>query len=287
MRHLKLYMSLLCIAISSVSYAQFNSTFTRHPSAPKHNGWFKSWKTNNRFELKKPRLYERAHIGYSLMAVAAQQKTMGYDFTSPNTETEITRTARTLTGHGVTVGSYLILTRFKSDFAALAFSFDFNYNKLAWEELDSGFTYRPRLDEIKPTDFTIQMGVPVSLDLKLGSDAMPSINHKWSAAIGAGIYPVLAFTAPQKKKVIRNSINFTADYMPFVKVEGGFRAGVLMKVRLLILMGGPTYLNPENTIGGLGVAATNGYSLTGQASTNIGLIVYPFSYKWPEYGWWQ
>lgn len=262
---------LLSIATSYTATAQFS-----------RDGWKKSWKTNNRFELKKPNFYERSHVGYTFHTVAAAQK-----MTNKFLGTETTRTARTLTGHGLTIGSYYILTRFKSDFAALAFSFDFNYNKLAWEELDSGFTYRPKLDEIKPTDFTVQMGIPMSLDLKLGSDAMPTLNHNWSASFGAGIYPMLAFTARQKKKVIRNSIDVAANYMPMVKLEGGMRIGVLMKLRLLLLFGGPEYLSENSTIDGMAITESNKYSLTNSLSTNIGLIVYPFSYNWPEYGWWQ
>lgn len=269
---------LLCILLCSSASAQF-----------KQNQWFDSWKTNNRFELKKPNLRERSHIGYTLHNVAATQKRRDFTFTEPDiyTEVEETRTVRTLSGHGLTIGSYFILTRFKSDFAAIAFSFDYNYNKLAWEELDSGFTYRPKLDEIKATDFTIQMAVPMGFDLKLGSDAMPSLNHKWSACIGTGIYPMIAFTAREKKKVIRNSIWTTADYAPYLKLEGGMRAGVLVKLRMLLLFGGPEYLSEVSTPDGIAITNANAYSLTGSFAANIGLLIYPFSYTWPEYGWWQ
>lgn len=269
--------ALLCIIANSTATAQFS-----------RDGWKKSWKTNNRFELKKPNFYERSHVGYSFIAVGGTQQMTNSIFNpiiAP--ESDISRSVRSLTGHGLTIGSYFILTRFKSDFAGLAFSFDFNYNKIAWEELDSGFFYRPALDEIKPTDFTIQMGLPMSLDLKLGSDAMPTLNHKWSAAIGGGICPVMAFTAKQKKKVIKESEGVGAAVMPFIKLEGGTRIGVLMKVRMLFLFGGPEYLNSNSIIEGQTINQFYSYSLTGKFSTNIGLIVYPFSYKWPEYGWWQ
>lgn len=280
---------LFCVIAGSSAVAQYNSAMQRHPWTPRQNGFLRSWKSNNRFELSKPNIYQRGHIGYSMLTVAAEQKMTGYIATAPDVlvPEEITRTVRTISGHGLTLGSYFVLTRFKSDFAGLAFSFDFAYNRMAWEELDSGFTYRPRPDEIKPTDFSLQMGLPVSLDLKLGSDAMPSLNHKWSAAVGAGVYPMIAFTAREKKKIIKNSLNYTADYMPFVKLEGGLRAGVLMKVRLMLMFGGPTYLTQPSSIDGKGINAVNSYSLTGVASTNISFIVYPFSYRWPEYGWWN
>src|SRR5690606_26265850 len=85
--------------------------------------------------------------------------------------TEESRTVRTRGGYGFTMGSFFTLTRFNTNIVALALSTDFTYSYMPWEELDSGFTYRAKPNEHKATDFTIQMGAPISLDLKLGSDA--------------------------------------------------------------------------------------------------------------------
>lgn len=253
------------------------------------NHWRDSWKTNSRITTRTPTFYQRAHFGYTHNIVFAQQQQMRYIYKPDGTFTEekLTRTVRTLGGSGFSVGSFFTLTRFRSDVVALALSADFNYNKMSWEELDSGFTYRPKLKDFKTTDFTIQMGMPVSLDLKLGSDAMPSNNYKWAASFGAGVCPVLAFTDRKKKKILRDPLHVSADYMPFVKFEVGRRVGVLMKLRVLMMFGGPEYLDEFSTPDGKAITDANKYSLTGKFSTNISLLVYPFSYKWPEYGWWQ
>lgn len=253
------------------------------------NHWRDSWKTNSRITSTPPNFYERMHIGYTYTTVFAQQQQTQYSYKPDGsvTQKELTRTVRTFGGNGFSIGSFFTLTRFKTDVIALAFSMDYNLNKLSWEELDSGFTYRPKLKDFKTTDYTLQMGMPMSLDIKLGSDAMPSNNYKWSASFGAGLYPMMAYTNRKKKKQIKEPLHVGAGAVPFIKVEGGRRIGILMKLRVLMLFGGPEYLDRPSTVDGRAINYNNAYSLTGKFSTNISLLLYPFSYDWPEYGWWQ
>lgn len=228
--------------------------------------------------------HQRMHIGYTFHTALATQQRTETKLTPPETitEVEVSRTVRTIGGYGFTLGSFFTLTRFNSNIAALALSTDFTYNFLPWEELDSGFAYQATPKEHKATDFTLQMGVPISLDLKLGADAGPSFNHKWSASIGGGVCPYIAFTAPSKK-IFKEAWNVTQAPVPFVKLEYGQRAWVLMKVRALLMFGGPEYIQKGRVFNNL----SGNYSLTGKFAANISLLVYPFSYQWPEYGWWQ
>lgn len=227
--------------------------------------------------------HQRMHIGLSYMMVAGtQQRTVFYDDPLGIREEEQTRTVRTIGGYGITLGSFFTFTRFNSNIAALTLSTDFAYNYLPWEELDSGFSYRAEPKEHKATDFTIQMGAPISLDLKLGADAGPSFNHTWSAAVGAGVYPVIVFTAPSKK-IFKEAHYITQSPIPFIKLEYGQRFWVLMKVRALLMFGGPEYIPKGRVYNSM----SGDYSLTGKFGANISLLVYPFSYSWPEYGWWQ
>lgn len=228
--------------------------------------------------------HQRMHIGYTFHNVFANQQRTIYKYENPETTTEIeeSRTVRTIGGYAFTLGSFFTLTRFNSNIAALALSTDFTYSYLPWEELDSGFSYRAKPKEHKATDFTIQLGAPISLDLKLGAEAGPSFNHKWTAGIGGGISPVIAFTAPSKK-IFKEAANITQAAVPFIKTEFGMRTGVLMKVRMLLMFGGPEYLKKGDIINSM----SGYYSVNGKISTHISLLVYPFSYQWPEYGWWQ
>lgn len=228
--------------------------------------------------------HQRMHIGYTFHNVFADQKRTVYKLDNAETITEIeeSRTVRTIGGYAFSLGSFFTLTRFNSNIAALALSTDFTYSYLPWEELDSGFAYRAKPKEHKATDFTIQMGAPISLDLKLGADAGPSFNHKWSASIGGGISPVIAFTS-RSKKIFKEAVNITQAAVPFIKTEFGMRTGVLMKVRMLMMFGGPEYIQKGQVFNSF----SGNYSLTGKFSTQISLLVYPFSYQWPEYGWWQ
>lgn len=267
---------MLCLGSLSPLHAQINH-------------WRDSWKTNSRITSTPPNFYERMHLGYTYTTVFAQQQQTQYTYKPDGsvTQKELTRTVRTFGGNGFSIGSFFTLTRFRSDVIALAFSMDYNLNKLSWEELDSGFTYRPKLKDFKTTDYTVQMGMPMSLDIKLGSDAMPSNNYKWSASFGAGLYPMMAYTNKQKKKQVKEPLYVGAAAVPFIKVEGGRRIGILMKLRVLMLFGGPEYLDRPSSVDGRTISYNNAYSLTGKFSTNISLLLYPFSHNWPEYGWWQ
>ncbi|HEY9176889.1 MAG TPA: hypothetical protein VIN07_04325, partial [Flavipsychrobacter sp.] len=102
------------------------------------------------------------------------------------------------------------------------------------------------------------------------------------ASIGGGISPVIAFTS-RSKKIFKEAVNITQAAVPFIKTEFGMRTGVLMKVRMLMMFGGPEYIQKGQVFNSF----SGNYSLTGKFSTQISLLVYPFSYQWPEYGWWQ
>jgi|GEM_PF-2962785 len=241
---------------------------------------------------KTPKPLQRLQIGYSFHTTFAQQRKADYYFAGINGDTirvdnPESRTVRTLGGWGFSLGKIFPLTDFNTTYIGLAVTAEYTYDFMSWEELDSGFSYRPTLKNISRTDFTVQMGVPVSLDLKLGAEARPSFNHKWSAGFGVGVSPIIAFTDWNRieKNVLKNADKVTADYMPFIKFEYGQRVGVLMKLRLFLYFGGPEYLDEGSTYGSdFGLTS---YTLTGKTGINLSLAVYPFSYTWPEFGWWQ
>ncbi|MCB9045679.1 MAG: hypothetical protein H6550_06035 [Chitinophagales bacterium] len=243
---------------------------------------------------KSPMFLRKIEIGYSFYNGFAQQRKAD-EYYSPidgsliKIDNPETRSVRTLGGYGFSIGNYFRLTNFRTDVVGLAFTYEFNYNMMSWEELDSGFSYRPTLKNHERTDFTVQMGLPIGLDLKLGGEAMPSYNYKWSAGFGGGVSPLIAFTGPYRSPIqliFRGKAdNVTLGYMPYLKFEYGQRVGVMMKLRCFLFFGGPTYLNPGDAYSG--PYGQNGYSLTAKTALNLSLSVYPFSYQWPEHGWWQ
>ncbi len=239
-----------------------------------------------------PKFLQRLQIGYTFSNTFAQQKRADHYFSGIEGDTIFvtnpeSRTVRNLGGYGFSIGKIFPLTDFNTTYIGLAVTADFTYDFMSWEELDSGFSYRPTLKEHKRTDFTLQMGLPVSLDLKLGAEAVPSFNHKWSAGFGAGVTPVIVFTDQNRiaKNIFKNADYINGGYMPFIKFEYGQRVGVLMKLRFFMYFGGPEYLRAVDTYGA--DFGLNSYSLKGKTSMNLSLSVFPFSYTWPEFGWWQ
>src|ERR1044072_2834641 len=106
------------------------------------------------------------------------------------------------------------------------------YNLMTWKKDDN---------ELGTFDgATVQMALPIGLDLKFGADALMVKDMHFCATIGAGAYPSYSLTSITDAPV---TIDPVFSVAPYIKAEIGVNAGICMKVRALYAIGDLTYMD--------------------------------------------
>jgi hypothetical protein len=143
---------------------------------------------------------------------------------------------------------------------------------------DGTYTNNP-----KPVSaLTLQMATPIGVSYKVGCDAILSKRLPLCAAFGAGIIPQLNYTNLE-------SINqFNAGYgwsvLPYAKMDLGFFAGICWKLRFMYSYGKVNLFDANAQVPGL----TQGpFSIASTSNLMVSLVIMPFSFQWPETGWWN
>lgn len=184
-------------------------------------------------------------------------------------------------GLGVTVGTFYRLALIGKN-TAIAADVNFMYNKMNWIIgkdffIDNSWTISGKSN---------QFALPIGLSLKFGCDARLEKNHRFCASFGAGILPsvtttVLPFTDSSKVK-------FKKLYAtPYIKLEAGIFARICWKLRFIYSWGDMPYVDDAYTIGKANNRAIEHYNNTGKSSAMLSVIIMPFSWDWPDNGWWN
>lgn len=186
-------------------------------------------------------------------------------------------------GLGVTAGTFYRLVKMGKR-AAIAFDVNAMYNVINWNGIGQG-EYSDK--EWYNKAVTKQIAVPLGLSLKFGSDARLEKNHRFCLSAGGGLFPSANITrlvsdAPKKEQL--KFVNFAAT--PYIMGEAGFFLGLCFKVRVMSTFGNYRLAKDafgwqEQTYG------YNNFDMNSKSSLIVSLLVMPFSYDWPDNGWWN
>lgn len=229
---------------------------------------------------KGPGIMSRFQVGFTFPSNQAEYTSsakisiVGLDTTYKATQ------MKTSAAWGFTAGTAFMLKRI-GNASSLCLSVDYMYNMMTWKgdvpgglASESAYTF---------DGATVQMGLPVGLDLKFGGEATTIPYPRVCATLGAGVYPSYAVTtlsgAPE-------TFDPAFSVAPYLKAEVGFRAGLCMKLRMLYAIGDMKYLDFSKTDNSLGENYSKA-ALTGKSNLAISLLIMPFSYKWKTEEWWN
>ncbi len=186
-------------------------------------------------------------------------------------------------GLGVTLSTYSRPPKIGKS-TAVTFDRGVMYNFLFWKGLGKGF-YPDK--EWHITGSTKMLSIPLGVSLRLGCDARLEKNHRFCLSAGGGILPYMLNTKLDDEDKDKKYVKLGA--VPYVKVETGLFLGICWKIRLMYAMGDMQIMNEDDKqyINKDKKFWLNNFSSVGQSSLNVSLILMPFSYDWPDNGWWN
>ena len=234
-----------------------------------------------------PGFLKRLQFGYSYVMASADYETKDFFYSDlpgfPSRDTIYKGELKTTAAIGYNIGTYFPLKQLGRK-SKLCLSTDFVYNIMTWESTKNpnglggltGFDY---------SGFTAQMGLPIGLDVKIGTDAMTDKAIRFCTTFGAGVHPSYSITALDYDISIDPKFNTN----PYVKAEVGIFAGICFKLRALYTFGNMTYIdyNERKTDEAFLSLTENGSKLTSKSNLTLSLIVMPFSWGWPRSEWWN
>ncbi|MBC7554698.1 MAG: hypothetical protein H7257_12040 [Taibaiella sp.] len=158
-------------------------------------------------------------------------------------------------------------------------------NYFQWEDLNKTYNLDGtfKTAPYKMNGKTIQLGLPVGIDYKVGCDAIATKRLKFGASLGAGVLPHVNITSIDS---VNDAIAPEANigFNPYVKAEGAIFIGICVKVRAMYTMGNVELINSGKAITGY----TDGpFKITNNSHMMFSLIIMPFSYKWRETAWYN
>lgn len=227
-----------------------------------------------------PGFFQRLQVGYTFVSNSAQSEARDF-FPILGIDTSYTHTIKTKGGFGATIGSSIPLARL-GKVSMLTLGVDYMYNMMLWDSNVPRYGFGPIGDAggFNFSGATVQMALPVGLDIKFGADALAVKNHRFCATIGAGAYPSYAMTSLDYDYEIDPQFSIT----PYAKLEVGFFAGICMKLRVITAIGTFNYMDVSSDNPIVGKSKT---TLTGTSSTTISLLFMPFSFSWKKTEWWN
>ncbi len=166
-----------------------------------------------------------------------------------------------------------------------AFTIHAMVNQYKWTDLNvaKNIDNTAKIPTSRLNASSLQLGIPVGIDYKIGCDAIATKRLKFCAAFGGGFLPHLTFTSLDSAI---NSIPPEANigFNPYVKAEVGIFVGWCVKVRAMYTMGNVELMNSG--------AAVNPYTdgpfkLTANGHAIFSLILMPFSHRFGESSWYN
>lgn len=178
-------------------------------------------------------------------------------------------------GFGGVLGHHFPIIKM-GDYSAMSVSISFMYDALLWESNAFSYSYNSSTNEDYSTSGTVRMSLPVGVDYKFGCDAVADKSRRFTASLGAGVFPSLSGT------VFRDEANGNFKVSPYLKGEIGIFAGICMKLRGMLTFGNVKYIdyNYDNW------SYNTSSSLTGKSTFTLSLIFMPASFKWKKDEWW-
>jgi hypothetical protein len=140
-----------------------------------------------------------------------------------------------------------------------------------------------RLSPDKVYDYSLQsmqIGVPLCLDYKIGGEAIYDKSEKVTFTAGAGLCPVVYLT-----DLGTDISNIKGGFRPYVHAELGFFAFIEWKIKAYCMGGTANILNLNNENSGMeGMPENSNIKLKSAPVFSIGISFMPFSRDWDS-GW--
>ncbi|MBL7682218.1 MAG: hypothetical protein JNK00_02565 [Flavipsychrobacter sp.] len=185
-------------------------------------------------------------------------------------------------GLGVVLGTYSRVAKLGKR-AAITWDLDFAYNVAYWKGIGAGF-YKER--EWNNGGVTSQMSLPTGFSLKIGSDARLEKNHRFCLNFGAGINPM--FNTTKLEDTVDKPIKQRRfGYAPYLRFEAGVFAGICWKLRVNYAIGEFRLLEDYQNWHKPNPFGVEKFELKGNSGLTVSLILMPFSFDWPDNGWWN
>ena len=168
------------------------------------------------------------------------------------------------------VGSYFPIT-IVSDNSMLVFNTELmvSYASLTYDSLIFLGT-----NKYAESQDAYKIGTLLSIEYRLGSDITLNKQDGGMFTIGGGISPCFV-----------NSDNYI-KFIPFLKGEFGFFAGIAFKVRGIMYFGNSVYADKEsNSISNTGVGDNLKTYISGSNGFDLAIIIMPFSVTWNSQKW--
>jgi hypothetical protein len=236
----------------------------------------------------KAQWYNRMEIGYSYVTASAEFKGKSgfYDADlNYKGDTSVTRTIKAKAGAGYSLGLYVPLKRVgKKNMWAI--DMGLVYNEFIWEGLNQGYTTDGTYINVSGFPdlfgFTVSIGAPVSIDYKIGTDAICSKKRRFGCTFGAGVIPTYNLTA--LVGIDGAGVGAGMSVNPFVKGEVAIFGGICWKIRGIYSFGNVPYIDLTKN----DLAFTSGpFKVTGKLNMMLSLIIMPFAWHWKEETWYN
>jgi hypothetical protein len=111
-------------------------------------------------------------------------------------------------------------------------------------------------------------GLPISIDFKTGGEVTLNKEQRHVFSGGVGVAPAM----------IQNDVDMRIGAAPFIKLEAGFLAGMVFKVRGMLYLGQGRYINDKDLTSGPWLTRKS----NGPFGASVGLVIVPFAFGWDK-----
>jgi hypothetical protein len=230
-------------------------------------------------QKKMPGFLQRLHLGYSILQNSATLKTHQLVITDNfMKDTSYSTDMKTSGSFGFTIGTYVPLKRLGLK-SSLNLGVDYMYNMMLWKSKYKSYDGLGNTVDMPFTGGTLQMALPIGLDVKFGCDAVTEKSIRFCATLGAGAFSTYSLTVLDQVSNIGGKFSVA----PYVKAEVGVFAGICMKVRAVYAIGSLSYMDVTDK-SDYGKASNQ---LNGTSNLTLSLLIMPFSWSWHRDEWWN
>jgi hypothetical protein len=232
-----------------------------------------------------PRSLHRFELGISTVGTSAYYKGFFDQKLPSGKESSLYHEGPSVSKGGLAfnIGTYYRLAKLGKR-TAIAFDMGYMFSYMYWKGIGTGFYTEKAWTN---AGSTWQMSYPVGLELKFGSDARLEKNHRFCMSFGGGIQPLLSATKLEDTmKKPKKGREFNFGYQPYVKAEMGLMLGICWKLRLMYSIGDIPLLT-ESTSTHKDPYTVSKFDMKGTSAVTFSIVLMPFSYDWPDNGWWN
>jgi hypothetical protein len=208
----------------------------------------------------KGKLYKRLSLGYGMHFV---NNTLDVTYSENSTTAKRTLNIKGEESMAVFLSTFFELGRI-SDNSAIALDLGVAANMFTFRH-DTLITKAGPVQQDIPITF---LAVPISIDFKTGGEVTLNKEQRTVFSGGIGIAP----------SMIQNDIGSRIGAAPFVKLEAGFLAGMVFKVRGMLYMGQARYINDEALTSGPYTSRKS----SGPFGASVGIVIVPFAFGWEK-----